>query len=66
LGSFRRFPPLALSDSELDAIMNACRPIAPERRDAFLHAVANALQGREVIGPGLIARVCAELQGEFF
>jgi hypothetical protein len=39
-------PPLRLSDSELDAIMDAARPIAAERRDAFLHAVAQALAAR--------------------
>jgi hypothetical protein len=46
--------------------MAAARPLDPDLRDPFLRAVANALQGREVIGPGLVARVCAELQREFF
>jgi hypothetical protein len=27
-------PPIKLTDSELDAVMSAARPIAPERRDA--------------------------------
>jgi hypothetical protein len=57
-------PPLRLSDSELDAVMRAARPIEPGQRDAFLHAVAHALSGQE-IGPGTVHRVVAELQRQF-
>jgi hypothetical protein len=57
--------PIRLTDSELDAIMAAARPIAVARRDAFLQAVAAALNGRE-IGPGVVHRVCAETQRRFF
>jgi hypothetical protein len=35
--------PLALTDDELAAVMSAAKPIPPDRRDAFLHAVADAL-----------------------
>jgi hypothetical protein len=59
-------PPIRLSDSELDAVMAAARPIAPELRDAFLHSVARALASRGEIGPGIVARTCRELQREFF
>jgi hypothetical protein len=45
--------------------MAAARPIAVARRDAFLQAVAAALNGRE-IGPGVVHRVCAETQRRFF
>ena len=31
---------LCLFDDELDAIMNACRPLAVDQRDAFLREVA--------------------------
>jgi hypothetical protein len=58
-------PPIRLSDSELDAVMAAARPLPVERRDAFLQSVAGALQGREV-GPGVVHRVCAETQRAFF
>jgi hypothetical protein len=58
-------PPIRLSDSELDAVMAAARPIAVERRDAFLQAVAAELRGREV-GPGIVHRVVAQVQREFF
>jgi hypothetical protein len=58
-------PPLRLSDSELDAVMAAARPLDVDLRDSFLQAVAHALHGQE-IGPGLVARTCAELQRQFF
>jgi hypothetical protein len=47
-------PPLALSDSELDAVMSAARPLPVARRDPFLHAVAHALAGHNVIGAGTV------------
>jgi hypothetical protein len=59
-------PPIHLSDSELDAVMAAARPLAVERRDAFLQAVAGALRGCGEIGPGVVHRVCAETQRAFF
>jgi hypothetical protein len=59
---------LRLNDAELDAVMNAARPLDPALRDPFLQAVANALQQQECgeIGPGTVARVCRELQRQFF
>jgi hypothetical protein len=57
--------PIKLSDSELDSVLAAARPIAIERRDAFLQQVAAELQGREV-GPGIVHRICAEQQRQFF
>jgi hypothetical protein len=59
-------PPIRLSDSELDAVMAAARPLPVERRDAFLQAVAGALQGCREIGPGVVYRVAAQVQREFF
>jgi hypothetical protein len=46
--------------------MAAARPLDPELRDPFLRSVANALQGQTMIGPGVVARVCAEMQRQFF
>jgi hypothetical protein len=44
--------PLAISDSELDAVLAAARPLPVECRDAFLQSVASALQGcREICVP---------------
>jgi hypothetical protein len=57
--------PLALSDSELDAVMSAARPIAVELRDPFLQAVAHELSGRAVIGPGVVFAICREQQRIF-
>jgi hypothetical protein len=59
-------PPIRLSDSELDAVIAAARPLPVERRDACLQAVAGALQGCCEIGPGVVHRVCAETQRAFF
>jgi hypothetical protein len=58
-------PPIRLSDSELDAVMAAARPLPVACRDAFLQAVAADLRGREV-GPGTVHRAIAKAQREFF
>jgi hypothetical protein len=57
--------PIRLTDSELDAVMAACRPLPVERRDDFLKAVAAELDGRE-LGPGLVHRICGEVQRRFW
>ena len=59
-------PPIRLSDSELDAVMAAARPLAVERRDAFLQQVAITLQRCGEIGPGVVHRICAEVQRVHF
>jgi hypothetical protein len=58
--------PLRLSDSELDAIFAAARPLDVRDRDGFLQAVAVALQGAGEIGPGTVYRVASETQRKFF
>jgi hypothetical protein len=58
--------PLRLTDAELDAVFAAARPIAVNRRDDFLQAVAASLRRCEVIGPGVVHRICAEVQREHF
>jgi hypothetical protein len=59
-------PPIKLSDDELNAVLAAAGPLPVEMRDAFLHAVARALSGRDVVGPGTVHQVCRELQRQFF
>ena len=59
-------PPIRLSDSELDAVMAAARPLAVDMRDPFLQAVARALAGHAVIGPGIVHQVCRDLQAQFW
>ena len=55
---------LSLSDSELVAVMEAARPIPPHERDEFRRDVAVELEKYEVIGPGIIGRVCSGTQRE--
>ena len=57
---------LKLSDSELDALYTAARPIAPHLRDEFLQAVADALGTEREIGPGVVFRVLRDTQRRFF
>ena len=58
-------PPIRLSNSELDAVMAAARPLPVHLRDPFLHAVAHALSDRNVIGPGTGIRSVASCSGNF-
>jgi hypothetical protein len=58
--------PIRLTDDELDALMAAARPLAVERRDAFLQEVASWLKRCGELGPGVVYRVCAEVQRQFF
>ena len=58
-------PPLALTNSQLDAVMTTAAPLSPDQRGPFLLAVAERLRGVP-IGDGSVARVCRELQREFF
>jgi hypothetical protein len=58
--------PIALTDAELDAVMAAARPLDRNQRDAFLQAVAHELRkAGGAVGPGVVHRVCAELQRQF-
>jgi hypothetical protein len=59
-------PPLALTDSQLDAVYRAAGPLAPTVRPAFLELVAQGLAGAGEIGDGTVARVCAEAQRKFW
>jgi hypothetical protein len=58
--------PIALSDDELDAIMNAAKPLQPANRDRFLRAVAEAITALPEVGPGSVHRAIAELQRHYF
>jgi hypothetical protein len=57
--------PLSLNDDEYNAIMQAAAPIHPLQRDAFLKALAAALEAHPVVGPGLVHRCAADLQKTF-
>ena len=58
--------PLALSDSQLTAIMGLARPLQPAQRVAFLQMVAAKLNGQRELGDCAIYRLCRELQHELF
>jgi hypothetical protein len=58
--------PIRLTDAQLGAIFSAARPLAVRDRDAFLQAVAEALQGHREIGDGDVARAVRVVQRRFF
>jgi predicted DNA-binding transcriptional regulator YafY len=58
--------PIRLNDTELEAVMSACRPLQPRDRDLFLRAVAEAITALPEIGPGSVHRAIAELQSRYF
>jgi hypothetical protein len=58
-------PPIAFTDSQLDAIVRASQPLAPVDRGKFLQAVAEALRGR-VIRDGAVYLAIAEAQRKYF
>jgi hypothetical protein len=59
--------PIALSDDELQAVMDAAKPLAPRERDRFLKAVALAITALpEGIGPGSIHRAIASVWREYY
>ena len=60
--------PLSLSDDSLSCVMAAAAPLLPERRSAFLEAVARELAALspDERGPGAVARLCRQLQREHY
>jgi hypothetical protein len=58
--------PIALTDSQLDAVFEAARPLAVHDRDPFLQEVAGLLQGITDIGDGDVARAIRAVQRKHF
>jgi len=54
--------PLALSDSQITAVMALARPLLPSQRTAFLELLAAKLDGQREPGDGALYRICRELQ----
>jgi hypothetical protein len=48
----------------MNAVYAACRPLAPDRRDEFLQALAAELRGKP-IGPGLLHRAIAAVHRQY-
>jgi hypothetical protein len=58
--------PIYLTDSELEAVMNACRPLAPHARDRFLRQVAEAICALPERGDGSVARAIRSIWREHY
>jgi hypothetical protein len=58
--------PLALSDEQYLAVVQACEPLLPADRSAFLVALAQLLSSETTIGDGTVARAIRSLQREFW
>jgi hypothetical protein len=58
--------PLSLSDSELDLVMNAARPLAPRDRDKFLRHIAQVLAAMPVRGDGAVYRAITTVWRQHF
>jgi hypothetical protein len=48
---------LRLSDTQLDAVMRLCQPLALHCRDALLRILAHELRGRRDVGDGELHRL---------
>jgi hypothetical protein len=53
---------LRLTDSELDVVLAAARPLAVQDRDPFLQAVAERLSSLPHLGDGIVFQICREVQ----
>src|SRR5215510_8793663 len=58
--------PLALTDDQLCAVMNAAQPLLPADPVLFLEDVAAALADVTEIGDGQVARIAREMQRRYF
>jgi hypothetical protein len=58
-------PIVHLSDSQLDQIFRAARPLPVRDRDAFLQAVADGLRGK-ILGDDEVYRAALAAQRLFF
>jgi hypothetical protein len=59
-------PPMRLTDSEKELMLELAQPIPVERRGDFLEAVATRLGTASEVGPGLTHRIGRELQRSYF
>lgn len=51
-----------LSDDQINAILNAARPLPPADHAAFLEEVSTALAELGDLGDGVVHRVCRDVQ----
>jgi hypothetical protein len=58
--------PIALTDSELDIVFAAARPLEVADRDPFLRDVAERLAALPHLGNGIVLQICREIQHRHF
>jgi hypothetical protein len=58
--------PVRLAAEELDLVHALALPLAPDRRAAFVAAVAEQLEAAPALGPGVVFRTAAEIQPAYF
>jgi hypothetical protein len=56
--------PLKLTDTELDIVFAAARPLEVADRDLFLRDVAERLAALPHLGDGLVFQICRDVQRE--
>jgi hypothetical protein len=59
-------PPIALTDSQMMAILAAAAPLAAHDRNPFLMEVAQLLQALPEVGDGALHRVIMQVQRRHF
>jgi hypothetical protein len=58
--------PLALTDSQLNAILAAAHPLPWGKRNDFLEEITRILQAMPELGDGSLHRVIVQTQRKFF
>jgi hypothetical protein len=58
--------PISLTDSQIDAVFAAARPLEPLDRSRFLKDVAAELAGIADPGDGTVAKICRQIQRRYF
>jgi hypothetical protein len=58
--------PIALTDSQMTAVLAASHPLPPDTRSAFLESCARELARLPAIGDGVVHRVVMEMQRIYF
>jgi hypothetical protein len=58
--------PFGLADAELQLIKAAAQPLQPHQRAPFLAAVVEAFVAEPERGVGVLHRICARTQRQFF
>ena len=55
-----------LNDTQLAAIVTACRPLRPNERRRFIEGLATRLVGQGTVGDGTLYKAIREIQRQHF